>query len=193
MRIIRYSSLAPTPWKNGGGVTREAIRIPPGRDAYDWRVSFAQIDKAGPFSDFSGYERHMVLLRGDGVCLQFAGGNRTTLRSPGDHASFDGAAAAHCSLLGGPCIDLNLIISKGLHRASAGIEVVHGPIAWPPAPAQSILVVAIDGAMVIEDERNASETLGVWDLAAGAIHSVRAAAPCRAFIARIVDNGGSAI
>jgi environmental stress-induced protein Ves len=193
MQIVRYPSLVPTPWKNGGGVTREAIRIPPGRDRYAWRVSFAQIDKSGPFSDFSGYQRHMVLLRGGGVRLEFADGARSTLKHAGDHASFDGAAAVRGELLAGPCIDLNLIISKDLHTVSAGVEDVRGPVSWPPARGESTLIVALDAGVVVEDERGGSANLGAWDLATGPISSMRAPAPCRVFIAHIVDNEAAAL
>src|SRR5580692_4018189 len=112
MQIVRYKTLNATPWKNGGGVTREAIRVPPGADPFGWRVSFAQIDASGPFSDFSGYERHMVLLRGAGVRLAFAGGKQVSLLEVGNLAQFDGAVATHGKLVQGSCIDLNLIVSK---------------------------------------------------------------------------------
>src|SRR5580692_6828518 len=98
MQIVRYNSLIASPWKNGGGVTREAIRIPPEAEDFGWRVSFAQIDASGPFSDFSGYERHMVLLRGAGVRLNFDGGKHASLLAVGDYAHFDGAVSTHARL-----------------------------------------------------------------------------------------------
>jgi hypothetical protein len=44
--------LPATPWKNGGGLTREVLWQPAGAslDDFDWRVSVAQIDSDGPFS-----------------------------------------------------------------------------------------------------------------------------------------------
>ena len=72
MRIIRQSDFTVTPWKNGGGVTREALRVPPRGDSFHWRVSVAQIDRSGPFSEFAAYNRTMVLLRGSGVDLTVA-------------------------------------------------------------------------------------------------------------------------
>ena len=43
IKIIRRSSFTALPWKNGGGITHEAIRVPPTGDAFLWRVSVAQI------------------------------------------------------------------------------------------------------------------------------------------------------
>jgi environmental stress-induced protein Ves len=189
MQIVRYNSLAATPWKNGGGVTREAIRIPPDADPFGWRVSFAQIDRSGPFSDFSGYVRHMVLLRGAGVRLDFAGGKRAQLLQVGDYAQFDGAVATNGALLRGSCIDLNLIVSKASHTARADVEAVRGKVEWPAAPGQSILLVAIEAGVVVEDERGESANLALWDIAAGNLRCVTSNSPCRVFVARIVDNG----
>src|ERR1700735_5021326 len=101
IKIIRRSSFTATPWKNGGGITHEAIRVPPTGDAFFWRVSVAQIDSSGPFSDFAGYDRKMVLLQGRGIALQFGGGKQCALRSVGDFVEFDGAMATHCEPLHG--------------------------------------------------------------------------------------------
>ena len=114
MQIIRKSSFTPIPWKNGGGITHEAIRIPATGPSFRWRVSIAQIDVPGPFSDFAGYNRKMVLLRGAGVRLRFGGTRQTELRDIGDMTEFDGGVATECELLGGPCTDFNLIVSKSV-------------------------------------------------------------------------------
>ena len=114
MRIIRQSSFTAVPWKNGGGVTREAIRVPPNGDSFDWRVSLARIDTSGPFSDFAAYHRFMVLLKGAGVVLNFSGGpppRVRELRDVGDMEEFDGGLATLCELVNGPCVDLNLMVS----------------------------------------------------------------------------------
>jgi uncharacterized protein len=122
IKIIRRSSFTATPWKNGGGITHEAIRVPPTGDAFQWRVSVAQIDSSGPFSDFSGYDRKMVLLQGHGLVLEFGSGERRVmLRDAGDCVEFDGATPARCELIDGPCVDLNLMVCKSL-RTKTRIE-----------------------------------------------------------------------
>src|ERR1700683_2412718 len=117
IKVIRRSSFKTTPWKNGGGIPHEAIRVPPTGDAFLWRVSVAQIDASGPFSDFAGYDRKMVLLRGRGIALEFGDGQRCALRNPADSVDFDGAMPARCELLDGPCMDLNLMVAKSLRTA----------------------------------------------------------------------------
>ncbi len=58
------ATLPATPWKNGGGVTREIVCQPPGAGlaAFDWRVSIATIASDGPFSLFAGIDRVITLL-----------------------------------------------------------------------------------------------------------------------------------
>jgi uncharacterized protein len=188
MQIVRYKTLIATRWKNGGGLTREAMRVPPDAEPFGWRVSFAQIDASGPFSDFSGYERHMVLLRGAGVRLDFAGGKRTSLLEAGDYVQFDGAVATHGKLVQGSCIDLNLIVSKALHTAVTSVLRVHRKFTWPAVAQQTVLAVAIDGAVLVEDASGESAQLAEWDLAVGNLRCAAANPDCRVFIARIVDN-----
>jgi environmental stress-induced protein Ves len=89
MRVIRKTSFTAVPWKNGGGITHEVLRVPPTGDAFRWRVSVAEIDASGPFSDFADYNRKMVLLRGAGVRLTFDGREQTVLCKVGDMAQFD--------------------------------------------------------------------------------------------------------
>ncbi|HTE46728.1 MAG TPA: HutD family protein, partial [Gemmatimonadaceae bacterium] len=68
--------LVPTAWKNGGGRTREIVRLPSGSalDSFDWRASIADIEADGPFSTFGGIDRVIVLLGGAGVCLRSSDG-----------------------------------------------------------------------------------------------------------------------
>ncbi len=72
--VVRFAldAIAPTPWKNGGGTTREIAVRPPGAgmDAFAWRVSVADIVADGPFSAFPGIDRQIALLDGAGVHLQ---------------------------------------------------------------------------------------------------------------------------
>ena len=112
LQIIRKASFKATPWKNGGGITHEALRVPESGDPFRWRVSVAHIDASGPFSEFAEYNRKMVLLQGAGVELRFADGVNKSLRNVGELVEFDGAVAAQCELLKGPCVDLNLMVVK---------------------------------------------------------------------------------
>jgi environmental stress-induced protein Ves len=164
IKIIRRSSFRATPWKNGGGITHEAIRVPPTGDAFLWRVSVAQIDSSGPFSDFAGYDRKMVLLRGRGITLQFGSGERCALRSVGDWVEFDGAMSTHCELLDGPCVDLNLMVSKSL-RTAARVERLSEPKRVAANHGETTLIFGILDPLSLDCSAEESARLETWDLA----------------------------
>ena len=88
LQVIRKASFKATPWKNGGGITHEALRQPASGDPFRWRVSVAHIDASGPFSEFAEYNRKMVLLQGAGVELRFADGVNKSLRNVGELVEF---------------------------------------------------------------------------------------------------------
>jgi environmental stress-induced protein Ves len=163
IRIIRRSSFAAIPWKNGGGITHEAIRVPPTGDAFLWRVSVAQVDASGPFSDFAGYDRKMVLLRGRGIALEFGDGHRCALRNPGDWVDFDGAMSTRCELLDGPCVDLNLMVAKSV-RSAARIERLNEPLRVAAIHGETTLIFGIQDPLSL-DRGGESARLEPWDLA----------------------------
>jgi uncharacterized protein len=106
MRIIRFTDLQQTPWKNGGGITRE-IAIERAGDALIWRLSIADVGVDGPFSKFEGLSRILTVIEGHGMELI---GHDATLQA--DYAvpvSFDGALEIQSRLKDGPLRDLNLI------------------------------------------------------------------------------------
>ncbi len=160
--IIRKSTLAATPWKNGGGITREVLRVPSVGDPFQWRVSVAQIDAPGPFSDFAGYTRIMVLLRGRGLCLRFAHGEEKELSAIGDLVQFDGAASVMCELLDGPCVDLNLMTSKTM-RVNAQVDRSTESVEVVAAEGETALIFGIDGMLRLEDCAGGTQSLEPWD------------------------------
>ncbi len=175
LRIIRNFSFTPKPWKNGGGVTHEIIRVPADGD-FEWRASLAHIDAAGPFSDFAGYRRTMVLLKGEGVELEFGDGGRRSLRQIGDLAEFDGALATHCTLLGGPCVDLNLMVGK-THAAKVGVQrlIAGQELTAAAHPGESTLIFGIDVALAMTTDGGEAQFLQPWDLCVISNGSVRVA------------------
>jgi uncharacterized protein len=122
--IVHAPTIAPQPWRNGGGQTRELLTWPPGTD---WlvRISRADIESDGPFSAFPGVERWFAVLEGHGVALQFADKERI-LKSGDAPLVFDGTAAPGCRLLNGPTQDLNLMIRRG----SGVMQPVQAQTAW---------------------------------------------------------------
>ena len=164
IKIVRRASFTATPWKNGGGITHEAIRVPPTGDVFLWRVSVAQIDSSGPFSDFSGYDRKMVLLQGRGIALEFGSGDKCALRNMGDWVEFDGAMSTRCELLDGPCVDLNLVVSKSL-RTAARIERLSEATRVAAIHGETTLIFGILDPLCLDSRAGCSARLEPWDLA----------------------------
>jgi environmental stress-induced protein Ves len=165
MKIIRRSEFLTTPWKNGAGITHEALRMPPGGEPFLWRVSVAELGSSGPFSDFSGYRRAMVLLRGGGLRLHFADGSAPVLGEVGDFVEFDGALQTRCELLAGACTDLNLIVSRAVTGSEVRVERLVAPLCMQPPPHHVLLVFAICGAVTVDGGSSGPVVLEEWDLA----------------------------
>ena len=163
LNIVRRSSFKASPWKNGGGITHEAAREPADGDRYRWRVSVAQIEQSGPFSDFAGYRRKMALLRGSGLELRFGDGQQLTLSRVGDLAEFDGAVPAQCNLLHGPCTDFNLIVANEA-TVSARVERLAGAIDVGASELETTLIFAMETALELTRSSGESAQLEPWDL-----------------------------
>ena len=113
--LIRAAGLVASPWKNGGGVTREVAAR-----AHAWRVSIADIDRPGPFSRFDGIDRMLILLDGAGLML-----GEHVVTHAFDIARFTGEAPIEARLTQGPVRVLNLMTHRGAARAS--IDVWRAP------------------------------------------------------------------
>jgi environmental stress-induced protein Ves len=172
LQIVRKSSFKEIPWKNGGGVTHEAIRVPAAGETFLWRVSVAHIYASGPFSDFAGYRRNMVLLQGRGLRLKFNGGEHCLLQKIGDSAQFDGAVSTHCDLLDGPCVDLNFMVSKSV-RADARVLRLDRDLFTPASPAGSALIFSVEAPLLLDGGAGEPVRLEPWDLAVFSQGTVR--------------------
>ena len=122
--LLRGADLVASPWKNGGGVTREiaaeSTGASAGLDAFAWRVSVADVAQAGPFSRFEGVDRTLVLLEGAGMLLDESGPAAQTLalRQPLDVARFAGETPIEARLVDGPTRDFNLMLRRGVARGT---------------------------------------------------------------------------
>ena len=111
MRLIPRVEYRAMPWKNGRGTTTEIYAHPPDLPNFDWRVSIAAVSDDGPFSSFAGYERHIMLLSGNGMKLEIAGQEAVILH-PHQPFSFSGDANVTAHLTDGPVMDFNLIVRR---------------------------------------------------------------------------------
>lgn len=170
VRRFTLDGLPRSPWKNGGGTTREVACWPPGAglDSFDWRVSIATIAAEGPFSAFPGIDRTITLLDGTGVWLRSRDASI-------DHKldqllvpfRFPGEAALDCELLDGASSDLNVMARRG--RLRAEVRVVRSNTDLAAAPHG--LLLAIQGRWTVNlghDAKGALQTLrlastdGIW-------------------------------
>lgn len=152
MPLTRFhrSDLPAQPWKNGGGVTREVLCLPPGSgfEHFDWRVSIAHIARGGPFSAFPGVDRVITLLEGGGVHLRSADGAIDhRLATPLAPFAFPGDAVVDAELLGGDCHDFNVMTRRA--SCTARVQVLRTSTVLP-AGEQGLLLAARGGWRVEE-------------------------------------------
>lgn len=101
------------PWKNGLGHTTElAISEGGNLDNFDWRLSIASVVNDGDFSNFSGYQRNLVLIEGEGLTLDHRNGDIDELTNLLDIARFDGGSNTHGALVNGGIKDFNIMTNQ---------------------------------------------------------------------------------
>ena len=141
--------IAPQPWKNGAGLTREIAVAPRGADhaAFDWRISLAEVGSDAPFSAFPGIDRCITLLRGAGMRLASVDGSVDhRLDQPLMPFRFSGDLALSATLLGGACSDFNVMTRRGAWRAE--VSVVRA--ACELETADVLLLLAIAGSWQVD-------------------------------------------
>ncbi|HEY8702649.1 MAG TPA: HutD family protein [Arthrobacter sp.] len=149
MEIIRFAQLRSQPWRNGGGVTRELASHPEAASAqdgaWDWRVSIADVTKAGDFSAFPGMERVLTVIDGELLLLTVDGAEHPLekyrpFRFPGD-------ANTHGALPTGDIRDLNVITRTGAFKGYTSIIELSRKRAHPVFEGQ--LAVLLQGQATV--------------------------------------------
>lgn len=98
------------PWANGGGITTE-LAAGPDRARWRWRISVAQVERAGGFSALPGVRRQIAPLDVS-LRLHFPDGRDVTLNRL-QVLAFDGDPPPRCELPDGPGRDVNLMLRDG--------------------------------------------------------------------------------
>ncbi len=169
--------LAPSPWKNGGGVTRELLAWP---SPAHWlfRLSVAEVQADGPFSRFEGVQRWFAVLSGAGVRLRLGdgGAGEVAMLTPASAPfCFDGALAVDCALIDGATQDFNLMLRTD--RASAHLlRVVDRLDAVTAGPRTVAIWAGVSGAEIWAGQactRLAGHSLAWRALPAGVALNVR--------------------
>lgn len=130
MRILRAADYRVMPWKNGGGTTTEIAVSPDGAglDGFDWRVSMARVEGSGPFSSFTGIDRTLSVLDGEGVVLDVAGQPVVRLTPASAPFAFPADLPASAALIAGPITDLNVMTRRGHTRHSVERLAISRPV-----------------------------------------------------------------
>ena len=147
-RILRAAGRTRAAWKNGGGTTRE-IAASPGAttDAFDWRVSLADVAEDGPFSVFPGVDRTLTVVEGAGMDLM-VGGEHHIVDEPYWPHDFPGDVETDGRLLAGPVLNLNVMYRRD--RVRAQTAVVRGTLRLAAPEGGAVLAVALEDGAVID-------------------------------------------
>lgn len=154
MSVVRRSQIAPVPWANGGGTTRELLVAEDGA----WRISLADIERDGPFSSFPGRARLLTVV--DGVVLGLVVDGVEQVVEPRRPFAFPGAAEVVASVPEGPVVALNLIVDPALIDPFVTVLELGRGSTLPLADDQAALV--LQGQAAAGDESAAP-----YDLVAG--------------------------
>ena len=119
------------PWKNGGGWTT-ILAQDEGAEPVGWRISRAEIERDGPFSDYSGYDRTIV-SEDEPFTLEFADGERTDVR-PLEPFAFAGERAVQCRLHGKPATAFNVMTLRTAYTHDVRIANGEIEVALSQAP-----------------------------------------------------------
>ncbi|MFI6897725.1 HutD family protein [Streptomyces sp. NPDC050256] len=147
-RILRAAGRTAVAWKNGGGTTRE-IAASPGAttDAFDWRVSLADVAADGPFSVFPGVDRTLTVVEGAGMDLMVDGEHHIVDEPYWPH-DFPGDVETDGRLLAGPVVNLNVMYRRD--RVRAETAVVRGTLRLMAPEGGAVLAVALEDGAVID-------------------------------------------
>lgn len=133
-RVVRSDEVAPQPWANGGGTTRELLVADDGA----WRISLADIATEGPFSTFPGRRRLLTLVEGTVLDLLVAG--EPAVVEPQRPFAFSGDDAVEARLPEGPVRALNVVADPGVSPYVTVLELGRGS-ALPLADDQAAYVL----------------------------------------------------
>jgi len=118
-KIYSPQSFQTLPWRNGLGSTVELLAETPNKNEdFSWRLSIASVANDGPFSDFSGYDRTLLLLEGTGITLNKPNGIFKVLNSSLDYANFKGEDLIDATLHDGPIKDFNIMTLRSICTSS---------------------------------------------------------------------------
>lgn len=142
--VLRAEDCRRMRWKNGAGWTSEIFRAPD-TDDWRWRLSIAEVETDAPFSTFSGVERELLLLGGNGMRLRFDDGAVHDLLPPHGALRFAGERPLVGELIDGPSRDFNLMWKRGEVDAQLWRRPLVGAMVLFVAPGETWAVHMLAG------------------------------------------------
>jgi len=144
--IIEPTSFRAMPWRNGLGTTVELLKQDlPNGDGFAWRLSMADVATSGEFSNFSGYDRTLLLLEGKGLSLDCDGASHR-LEKPLQLAQFSGDDQTFATLHDGPVKDFNIMVQRQ-HCSARVSSAIHPEESVIMVDGEILLVYAVDGEL----------------------------------------------
>ena len=155
MRLTRLDSAGHrrSPWKNGGGVTVDIAGasvpgvVPGAWDGVIWRFGQTRIERPGPFSDLSGFDRLLAVVEGRGLVLHPVGAPPVDVRARFQPVRFPGEWRIESELEDGPVAVVNLMADR--RRAAIDLRVAVGitRLAFEPG---TLVLYAAAGPSTVE-------------------------------------------
>lgn len=130
-RVLRSSDYQRMPWKNGGGTTTEIWKAASPESEMLWRLSIADVVRDGPFSEFPGIDRWIMVIEGRGMELDIAGMGRRRLDRPHEPLFFAGDALTDCRLIDGAIRDFNFMIARSFGKGTLQVSRLTAGVAAP--------------------------------------------------------------
>ena len=146
-RYLPRAACTVEPWKNGLGSTdiiaEERIGNVAGEgwDGLVWRLAATEIPTALPFSDHSGYERHQVVIEGEGLYLDTPSGT-IDLSTPLKPVRYGGELKIISRPEKGAVKVLNLMLDRSLATGEMAVLTAEADSEFP---AGTHLVSAVAG------------------------------------------------
>jgi uncharacterized protein len=158
MTLLTPAHYRAIPWKNGGGISTD-IATDSATGGEVWRFGRTPIPVAGPFSDYTGYDRVQVVIKGRGLVLDGPQGE-IDLRTPFTLVRYRGELPLVSRLEAGPVEVVNLIgqrakVSVDMQILDAGKSLQLGKglhFAYAPTEASTVgaHALAVDHCLRIE-------------------------------------------
>jgi len=156
--VFSPESFKTIPWKNGKGETIElAINDGGTLDDFTWRLSMASVVEDGVFSDFSGYQRNLVLIEGNGISLQHDDNKIDKLNNLLEVANFDGACRTVGNLHAGAITDFNIISHQ--EKCLVKVETYNKSQSVEINSADLCFVYSLSGEYILRDSHQPPQTI----------------------------------